>query len=217
MATSRSVRIVFVVAVSFCAATLGDAMLEAVSNSGVLWRGHYTDKSSLNLLPTCALAILALFVAFCLIVREQGTASGSFRALMYSMSRTLRRRSVVRLLPVIATLQFATLFAMETVEQTIVYGHPLGGSLWLGAPTVVALIAHIIIGSVGAFGIASALTLSAERLVRIVRSALTDLLTPEGTHVWVALRQRSVRGADDLLRFARRSKRGPPTPAVFTT
>ena len=212
---ARSIRSAFVVTVSFCAATLGDLVLEGISNSGLLWRGHYTDNSSLDLLPMCGLALLALLVTFCLLVREQ--VVGSFRALMYSMPRALRARVVVRLLPAIVALQLVTLFTMETVEQIVVYGKPLGGSLWLGAPTAVALLVHAIIGSAIAFGIALVLTRSADHVVRVVRITTAELVTPEAPRLLPDLGPRSSCGVDSLLRSARRSKRGPPTPAVLTT
>lgn len=214
MTVVRSIRGIFVVAVSFGAATIGDSVLEGTSNSGLLWHGHYTDNSSLDLLPTCAFAVLALLATLWLLVREQ--VSGPVRALMYSMPRALSARCVLRVLPAIAVLQLGTLWAMETTEQTVVYGHPLGGLLWLGAPAAIAVLVHAIIGSASAFAVAAGLTLSARHLVRVIRSAIADLITLGRPRVLTGLRPRAVRVPDLHMRSARRCKRGPPTPAAST-
>lgn len=52
--------------------------------------------------------------------------------------------NVLRLVPLAFGLQIAVLCAMETFEQVVVYGHPLGGSLWLGGPLLVSLAVHAV-------------------------------------------------------------------------
>lgn len=196
-------------AVAFCAATTGDAVVEAISNSGFLWRGHYTDNSSLDLLPMFALSVVALLGALYLVVRSR-IERGSLRALAFTTSRALRLTSVARLLPAILALQLATLFVMETSEQAIVYGHVFGGTLWLGAPILIALALHFAIGSLSALSLAVALSFCADQLVRIARILIGYLVasTAQSRPVFRQLKQ-FCQGHQWLLR-ATPSDRGPP-------
>jgi len=162
------VRVAFVIAVAFLAATAGDALVEGISNSGIFWRGHYTDNSSLDLLPVFVLSVVALQGALYLIVRTR-FEQGSLRVLAFTTSRALRLTTVASLLPAVLALQLTTLFVMETAEQTIVYGHIAGGTLWLGAPIIFAIAVHFAIGLVSALSLAIALSCCADQIVRIVR------------------------------------------------
>jgi len=203
------IRVAFIMAVAFCAATTGDAVVEAISNSGFLWRGRYTDNSSLDLLPMFALSVVALLGALYLVVRSR-VELGSLRALAFTTSRALRLTTVVRLVPAIFAFQLATLFVMETAEQMIVYGHSFGGTLWLGAPIVFAVAMHFALGSLSALSLAVALSFSADQVVRIVR-ILVRRLARAATQSQAAFRWfEQFRQDHQWLLRTSLSDRGPP-------
>ena len=116
--SSHLIRAVFICAVAFLAATLGDALVESISNAQVLWQGHYTDRSSLNLLPMSAVALAAFMTTLALVLAEYlRRTGGSPRELWSSAARVLVPSDIPSpsaLLPAIFALQIPTLFAMET-------------------------------------------------------------------------------------------------------
>ncbi len=115
-----------VVAVS--AATLADPIVEHASNSGVFGAGSFTDRSTIDVLPA-AIAALGLAIAYVFVQARR------------SLARELLAAPSPRM-PLTFALQLLVLFGMESVEQLVVAGHPLGGSVWLGGPIVVALVVH---------------------------------------------------------------------------
>jgi hypothetical protein len=176
-----SIRVVFACSAALLAATAGDAALEGISNAGILWHGHYTDRSSLNLLPAFLVAALAIVTTLCLLVRRQAREAGaSMRSLLLSSSRSLAKQDVVRLLPAIFLLQMLVLFSIETTEQFAVYGRCFGGTLWMGAPVVASLFGHALFTALSALTLSNWLHATTEVLVRIVTcmlmllAALTD-------------------------------------------
>jgi hypothetical protein len=210
----RSIRLAFALAVAFLGAATGDAVLEGISNAGLLWRGHYTDNSSVDLLPMLCVAAVALGTTLVLMVRTRMRRSRScVRALLASASRALSLPMVARLLPAIFALQLLALFLMETCEQVAVYGHPLGGSLWLGAPVLASLFLHGAFAAASAFGLASFVTACAERIVRVVRR-FRDCLGAAARPNAAVLRARPVSAAEQLFRIAHLAQRAPPAPAV---
>ncbi len=161
---------VFVCAVALFAAVLGDVVVEGISNAQIFWRGNYTDRSSLDLLPVFVLAVAALIATQGLAVLAQKSETGlSARALILSTSRALMPRDIARLLPAIFALQVLVLFSMETAEQVVVYGHAFGGALWLGGPIVMSLTIHALFSVSAAFGLSIALSALGETITRIVK------------------------------------------------
>jgi hypothetical protein len=150
----------FVLVAAVTAAVLLDPVLEMLSNAGVFGPGHFTDNSTADVLPA-ALASLLLAVAFVALTARR-------RWLRESIGH-LSGRAVLKLLPVIAAVQLAIVFSMETIEQILVLGHPLGGTVWLGAPTPIALLVHIAGGALLAGILARALQAFASHVVRAVR------------------------------------------------
>jgi len=121
-----------VVAVS--AATLADALVEYASNSGVFGVGSFTDHSTINVLPA-AITAFGLAAAYVVFLARRSFAS----------TRGVVRRLPSARLPATFGLQLLVLFGMESLEQLVVVGHPLGGSVWLGGPIVVALVVHALV------------------------------------------------------------------------
>lgn len=183
------------------AAVSGDALLEAISNSQLLWQGRYTDRSSLDLLPVALLALGTLAFVLAKLVRRRLEATGE--------SRPLLGREVRGLLPAILALQFCALFAMETIEQAVVYGHPLGGTLWLCAPVPIALVAHAALGVACAFALARVTDFFAGAVARIVRIVLAIAAVSRPGSSRIA-RSNFVLPGRRLLVAAEIGYRGPP-------
>ena len=161
---------VFVCTVALFAAVLGDAVVEGISNANILWHGEYTDRSSLDLLPVFLLAVAALMLTQGLSLLAQARETGlSTRALIVSTSRALMPREISRLLPAIFALQILVLFSMETTEQIVVYGHALGGALWLGGPVAMSLLTHALFAVAAAFSISHVVSALGNALTRIVK------------------------------------------------
>ncbi len=126
------------------AAAIADPLVEAASNAGWFGHGVFTDRSSLDVLPTllCGAILVACYLA--LRIRRE----------LLRASREALRTHVGRLLPFILALQLVVLYAMETTEQVIVTGHTLGSTIWLGGPIWFSMLAHGLVGVAVAYGIA---------------------------------------------------------------
>lgn len=126
--------------VALIAAALVDPILEGLSNGGAFGRGTFTDHSNWDVVPALLVGV-GVFLAWIVLRLRPGLADRS-------ALRWIRRNAdtapteLCRMLPATFLLQIAALFAMESLEQAVVYGHVLGGGLWLGAPAAVSLIAH---------------------------------------------------------------------------
>jgi hypothetical protein len=187
LGTARSQRTIvaalFVMTVALVSAVAGDAFVEGLSNAGMVWHGRYTDRSSVDLLPVSLLAAM-LFIGLVgvVIVRRARECGFSRRALILSTARILSTRTVTRLLPLLFIAQIAALFAMESCEQIAIYGHGLGGNIWLGGPVVMSLMIHASIMIGAAFGLARMVQSLADRLLRAVTSivALFIALADDG-------------------------------------
>lgn len=208
------IRTAFVCAVAFFAATAGDAVLEGISNSGILWRGHYTDGSSWDLLPMTFIASLAFIAVLSFIVRDHMRRGTSMRELRSCAVRALQPRSVGRLLPIVLMLQLLTLLGMETVEQTIVYGHPLGGTIWLGAPVVTSVVVHALFAVAFACAGVRCLKVLTETIVHVI-ACLFIFLDRLNARPVRCVRSSLVCRVDQLLLVARLAERGPPAPVVL--
>ena len=123
----------FCATVAVLAAALADPCLEFASNAGWFGSGRFTDRSMADVAPTLLFGALFLVAQLFGIFRR---ASISLR-----FDEPLRR-PLARILPSIFSLQLALLFLIESIEQRVVYGHFLGGALWLGAPILIALAVH---------------------------------------------------------------------------
>jgi hypothetical protein len=204
-----SVYIVFVCAVALFAAVIGDAVVEGVSNTGALWRGNYTDRSSLDLFPVFLLAVTAFIMTKGLSLLEHARATGlSTRAIVLSTSRAVVAAEIVRLLPIIFMLQLAILYSMETTEQIFVYGHAFGGTLWLGGPVAASLVIHALCAVATAFVLSSALSALGRALTRIVRCMFARFVVR--ARRTIVLGPRRVFCALALIVTAAFVERGPP-------
>lgn len=139
-------RLVFCIAAAVAAAALADPIVEALSNAGAFGPGRFTDRSNADVLPALCVALVfaVLFVAGS---ARRALASREPPDWVRTCADGIAGTSVLRLLPVTFVLQIGTLFGMETFEQIVVYGHVLGGTLWLGGPLAVSLLMHAAAGA----------------------------------------------------------------------
>ena len=156
----------FSLAVALISAAVADPLLEAASNRGVFGHGTFTDHSNLDVLPALCVGLVAIGVHVALRINS---------GLLRSWDTALRARAGT-LLPMTFAAQLIVLYSMETIEQAVVAGHPLGGSIWLGAPAIIALAVHALTCII-AFFIATCvmheLAWATLRVVRIIRAILT--------------------------------------------
>ena len=154
------IRFLYSIAAAITAAAFADPLIEYTSNHGFFGNGVFTDHSNLDVVPAlaigCALVIaLALLRARAAVLRIAGAAITQAQAL--------------RLLPYTFAVQLVALFAMETIEQYVVYGYSLGGTVWLGGPPAMSLVAHAIACIVVSIVGARVLRSMAGTVLRIVR------------------------------------------------
>jgi hypothetical protein len=142
--TRASIRLCFCLAVAVIAAAVADPLVEAASNAGWFGPGSFTDHSNADVLPAFALGcgFVALYVA--LRVRGALAASCGNAQTALGVSKEALGYRVPALLPAIFFIQLIALYSMETAEQFAVWGHGLGGTIWLGGPVVVSLTTHAV-------------------------------------------------------------------------
>ncbi len=145
--TRASIRFWFCIAVAVIAAAVADPLVEAVSNAGWFGPGSFTDHSNLDVLPALALGTALVLLHLAERVR---------RELMRASGAALGGH-VWGLLPVAFSVQIVVVYVMETLEQIVVAGHPLGGTVWLGGPIWFSFCVHA--------GVCVALTIGLARLI----------------------------------------------------
>ena len=154
-----SIRFWFCIASAVLAAAMADPLVESLSNAGWFGPGSFTDHSNLDVLPV--LLCGAAFVICYLALRVR-------RELLRASGEALRAR-VGRLLPYIVAAQLTVLYAMETVEQVVVAGHVMGGTVWLGGPIWFSLGVHALVGTAVAYGLARLACACAQTTLRVLR------------------------------------------------
>lgn len=148
-------------AVAVIAAALADPLLEFASNSGFFGSGHFTDRSNIDVVPTVLLGLLfgATVVAWKARAMLHGVRPSN-RALDETLATTL---------PLAFAIQLGVLYTMETIEQVVVYGHSLGGTIWLGGPTGPSFAVHGIFCCIVAFAVSRGVRSLARTAVRVIR------------------------------------------------
>lgn len=182
-------------------AAIADPAVELASNAGWFGPGHFTDRSTLDVIPSLLMGVglLALY--------------------LISKARTLvtdrwLSRGIVRQLPFIFVLQILTLYAMETLEQLVVYRHLLGPTIWLGGPLPVSLAIHAAICIAVTYMIARSargLALTTLRVIRFIAAIATLAVRTAG----VTILRRLEGICRELLRARHRvGERAPPLAPV---
>lgn len=174
-----NIRLWFAAAVAAVGAACADPLLEFASNAGFFGRGQFTDHSNLDVLPAIIAGTLCagLYVAL-----RTRTMLLDLRA-----SDRALEGSVLNVQPLAFAMQLLVLFGMETLEQIVVSGHTLGGTVWLGAPPVIALAFHaltcILVAYVGAKAVRS-LANAALDVVLLVRALAARPVQPPSPIAW---------------------------------
>ncbi|HTW84714.1 MAG TPA: hypothetical protein VMD91_11645 [Candidatus Sulfotelmatobacter sp.] len=137
-----AVRAIFVLATAISAAALVDPVLESLSNAGLFGPHSYTDHSTLDVLPSLVVGAGCLALLIAILVRRIFVPSGRSLPWLRVPAQALDDRTVLRLAPLIVALELGVLCTMETLEQLVVSGHVMGGTIWLGGPVAVSLAAH---------------------------------------------------------------------------
>jgi hypothetical protein len=186
--TGWSIKVWFCLGVAIVAASIADPMVEAASNAGWFGSGPFTDHSSLDIVP--ALLVGCFFLALQLVSRVRRLLSDPAArppSLLRASTEAVGNR-VAGFLPATFGLQMVVLFAMETAEQFVVWGHGLGGTIWLGGPVLVTLAAHAAVCVAVAFAVAHCVRLLSATTLRVI-CAIRALAVSEHDSASIALRR----------------------------
>ncbi len=207
----RTGRGLFCLVVAVCAATLADPMVEAASNAGFFGPHTFTDHSSLDVVPALVTSVLLGLTYVALQVRRTLTARTPFDGWLRDALAARARERHAPLLPTTFAIQLAVLFGMETVEQIIVTGHALGGTIWLGAPIAIAVAIHLAACAFTSYVLGRALDALARVAVVLAVAAWAILLERSHDAGCGAIRMRELplRGRTNPLAF-RSGLRAPP-------
>jgi hypothetical protein len=169
-----ALRIPLLTTVAIVAAAFADPVVESISNTG-LAGGTYDDNDHLSIIPTLVLgALLVLLVAGVRCVDLFRRAGSSPRpALFAELARNYSVSATPRDLPLVAGLQFAALYIMESSEQVLRGGSfSVWDSTWLGGPIWFSLGVHVLFGAISL----SVLTSLVRTLVRTFAAVLDTAL-----------------------------------------
>jgi hypothetical protein len=191
---------------------VADPIVEGLSNAGFFGPGRFTDHSTSDVAPALGvgLAFASLYVR--VLIRRALSRPGRPREWMRASNAALKSTGLVRMFPATFVLQIAALFAMESVEQLLVAGHLMGGTVWLGGPVALSLGFHAIVGLVVAAVFMRVLHQVAETIAEAItllrRLVLAwSALTPAAP---IAVLGDLIRRCDEPA-LARLPSRGPPT------
>jgi len=125
------------------AASIADPLVEYASNKGWFGPGTFTDYSNWNVAPALTLGLI--FVALHLFLRVCKALAGVHLSPDWPrVAIDALGPNIIRLVPIIFAAQLVALYAIETAEQRVIYGHLLGSTIWLGGPILVSLGTHAV-------------------------------------------------------------------------
>lgn len=156
----------FCVAVAAIAASLADPLVEGASNAGWFGPGKFTDHSTWDVVPTLIVGLVFVLWHVCLLIRRALVGEADARQVGWP---ALSFVAIAKLLPIVFSLQLVVLYGMESSEQLVVYGHLLGGTIWVGGPIAASLLVHALACLTVAFIASLIVRAFAEGTVRIVR------------------------------------------------
>lgn len=165
----------FVAACAVGAAALIDPIVEGLSNAGLFGPGRFTDGSNADVIPALCVASVLFCAAVISLARSMFWQEAYPPLWLRRYARELRSSSLVQLLPAVFVLQLLSLFTMETVEQIVTAGHPLGALIWLGGPIFTSIAMHLVGCVLVTAVLSKAVTVSAHTVVRILHLAIAVL------------------------------------------
>jgi hypothetical protein len=166
--THRALRFWFCLGVATIAAAIANPLVEYASNARWFGPQHFTDLSNLDVVPALVAGILLLVASIALKVRAGLTQPETPCRLLQEFDRACTP-ALARLLPLAYGLQILALFGMESGEQLAIWGHLGGGTLWIGGPVAISLIAHAIVCCVVAVAAARFVSIMAATTLHVVR------------------------------------------------
>lgn len=205
-AQTRTIRAWFCIAAALVAASIADPLVEFASNSGIFGPGSFTDHSNQDVLPALAagLALGAVYVFF-----------RARRILTAHRGAVLSTIGVRPSLPYVFAAQIALLYGMETVEQFVVTGHALGGTIWLGGPPLASLSVHAAICVLTTFLMGRSARFLSQKAVTLAARIVAAIGLAPRSPAMLFLRV-SQRADERRLAPVRRriGERAPPQPAA---
>jgi hypothetical protein len=165
---AMAIKIWFCAAVALIAASIADPLVESASNAGWFGPGNFTDHSTWDVMPVLLAGLLFVLLHLCLRVRSSLVEPRPARPWL-TLAAVALGPSVLRLVPFIGAAQIGVLYLMETIEQRVVFGHVLGGTLWLGGPVLLSLAVHAAFCVLVAVTASVALRVLADATTRLVR------------------------------------------------
>lgn len=172
--TISSIRPGLCLTIAVIAAAIADPIVEFASNAGWFGQGRFTDQSNLDVVPALlfGVGLLALYM---------------FRKARAVLAGRAIPKRITALLPTVFMFQLLTLYVMETVEQIVAWGHPLGAAIWLGGPLAISLAIHAAICVTVTYVVVrsgralAATTLRVIRLVGAIASLAVQTVAPLAT------------------------------------
>ncbi len=162
------VKLWFCAAVAVIAASIADPVLESASNAGWFGPGNFTDHSTWDVAPAVLIGLLFVALHFglrlCSDLAQARRSPGWMRLTSDALGH-----DVLRFVPLIFALQLLVLYVMETAEQRVVYGHVLGGALWLGGPIAISVAVHAASSILVALAAAKMLRACSDAAIRLCR------------------------------------------------
>jgi hypothetical protein len=197
-----------------CAADLGHGVMVTLDRIG-LTGGPYGLYSHGATTPTLFAGLIFAIIGIMAYVGDALVEAASVRVdWLADCAARIARIHVIPLAGIVFLVQIPLLYAMETFEQTLAFGHPLGLLTTFGGPLYIALVVH----ALSAFIMSSCAILfsrSITQAVRIVaravapylrRPAKVTSLTAGARHTPVGLRAKRRR----LMPLARHIANRPP-------
>lgn len=171
----NSPQAIFCLAAGVAAAAVIDPIVERMSNAGVFGPGSFTDRSNLDVIPAISIAGALSLLFVCLSAWRLLSRKSYPPQWVRASSRAVNGHSALAFVAPVFITQIAVLFVMETLEQIVVAGHPMGGFIWLGGPIAVSLLLHTAGCLASTWLLWRALHWSAGTLAQAVRWALRIL------------------------------------------
>lgn len=177
MSTSTAIKVWFCAAVAMIAAAIANPLIESASNAGRFGPGNFTDHSTWDVVPVLLVGLLFVLAHLRLRIRN-ALAESQDSANWLRLTKNALGRNVLRLVPLICAIQISVLCLMETVEQQVVYGHTLGGSLWIGGPIAISLATHAMTCTLIAILASKLLDVFADATVQLIQLIQALALLP---------------------------------------
>lgn len=165
-----------------CAAELGHGAVTALTRAGVV-SGPYASYSHGAIVPTLVAALVLGAIALLNVAGEALARSARIRGdWVAQVAARIAAVSPLRLLPIVFAMQLLALYAMESAEQIVAFGHPLGFVASLGTPVILVLTVHafaalIVVGSIS--HACRALTVAARAIAQALRLPMKRLTARE--------------------------------------